>query len=84
METDQYKWRIWADFLQRWRIRELAVSLLESMGPFTILGAQLIYITQPFLPQSLTNHHLDELTRLLEDNNQVQAFVNYLSEESTE
>ena len=81
METDQNKWRIWADFLETWGIRELVASFLVSSGPFTTIGAQLIYFAQPFLPQSQIKQHLNELTMLLEDQTQIQAFTEYLSED---
>ena len=80
MDSDKNLWWVWARFLQRWGTRELVASILEATGPFSILGAQIIHIGNPFFNQSISGEHLQALARLLEDENQKQAFIDFLWE----
>ncbi len=80
MDSDKNLWRVWARFLQRWGARELVTSVLEATGPFSILGAQIIHIGHPFLNWMMNGDHLEALARLLEDENQKQAFIDFLWE----
>jgi hypothetical protein len=83
MENDRHIWRVWAGFLQHWGVCGWLASLLEALGPLSILGAQIIYIGQPLLRYALPTEHLEALTRLLEDTPNTRAFANYLREESS-
>ena len=60
------------------RVRRAAPSLrlvfLEAGAPLTVLGAQAIYISQPFLGGEKTN----ALAHMLEEENETQAFIRYL------
>ena len=80
MDSDRKMWRVWVGFLQRWGIRELVASILEAIGPFSVLGAQIIHIGQPLLNWPILSNHLDELARLLEDEEKKQAFIDFLLE----
>jgi len=52
----------------------LVAWFLEAGSPLTVLGAQAIYISQPFLGGERTN----ALAHMLEDENEMQAFARYL------
>ncbi|MFT3893166.1 MAG: hypothetical protein QM730_16170 [Anaerolineales bacterium] len=52
---------------------------LEAGSPLTVLGAQAIYIGQPFFGGEKTN----ALAHMLEEENETQAFVRYLRGEVT-
>ncbi len=80
MDSDQDLWWVWARFLQRWGVREMAASILEAVGPYSILGAQFIYIGQPVLKGILPEAHLITLARSLEDRTRRQALVDFLWE----
>lgn len=78
MDADLPEWRDWAAILQRWGIRDLAASFLETLGPLSILGAQVLYITQPVLDGLLPRNRIQSLASLLEDSSQVRAFADFL------
>jgi len=80
MDTDQNIWRVWARFLHQWGVKEWVASFLEAAGPLAILGAQAVYVGQPFLTRSPDRSNLAALARLLEEPEQMQAFVNFLRE----
>jgi hypothetical protein len=48
--------------------------LLEAGGPLTVLGAQAVYLGQPFLG----GKKLDSLAHMLEEDEETQAFARYL------
>ena len=80
MIDNQHIWRVWADFLHRWGVDDLAVTLLEASGPLTVLGAQVVYVAQPALTGFFPAGHLQALAEVLEDSTQTQAFTNFLRE----
>ncbi len=84
MSSDQHIWRVWASFLQRWGLENWVASLLEAAGPLTLLGAQVVYFSQPLLNRSVPEDHLEALARILEDSTHTQAFVNFLREAPTQ
>ena len=49
MDANHHIWRVWANQLHMWGVNDLVATLLEALGPLTILGAQLVYIGQPLL-----------------------------------
>jgi hypothetical protein len=80
MDSNYDIWRVWARFLQRWGIKELIISILEAIGPYSILGAQIAHIGSPFMRWSIAGTHLEALATLLEDDEQKQAFIDSLRE----
>ncbi len=79
MQTPRAFWPAWADRLQTWKLDAFAAWLLEAGGPYTLLGAQALYFARPFLG----GEQLDTLAHMLEENEEVLAFANYLREEAT-
>ncbi|OGO25555.1 MAG: hypothetical protein A2W33_05350 [Chloroflexi bacterium RBG_16_52_11] len=55
-------------------------SLLEVAGPITIIGAQFVYISQPFLSHTAAKNHLVALVELLEEPETTRSFVEFLRE----
>lgn len=80
---DRRLWKVWAQTLHRWGIRDWIASLLEAAGPLTLLGAQAIYVTQPLLSTFTTKDNLSALARLLEEPGQSQSFAEFLREGTT-
>jgi hypothetical protein len=68
------EWSEWAESLRRLKLDVLAAWLLEAGGPLTVLGAQAVYLGQPFLG----GKKLDSLAHMLEEDEESQAFARYL------
>jgi len=73
-------WSIWAETLRRFKLDGLASWFLEAGSPLSMLGAQMLYIGQPFLG----GKQIDTLAHMLEDEQETQAFVHYLRGEAIE
>jgi hypothetical protein len=67
-------WSHWAETLRRFKLAGLASWLLEAGAPLTVLGAQALYISQPFLGGKKWN----AFARMLEEDQEAQAFAQYL------
>ena len=72
-------WSHWADSLRRFKLDGLASWLLEAGAPLTILGAQAIYLSQPFLGGKEWN----SFAHMLEQEEEVLAFARYLQGEES-
>jgi hypothetical protein len=77
---DDPVWQIWAERLKGWGMSEFAASVLEATGPINLVGAQLVYISQPVLDGIFPAGHLNALASLLEEPEQTEAFVKSLRE----
>ncbi len=73
------EWSKWAESLRRLKLDVLAAWLLEAGGPLTVLGAQAVYLGQPFLG----GKKLDSLAHMLEEDEETQAFARYLRGETS-
>jgi len=73
------EWSEWAESLRRFKLDVVAAWLLEAGGPLTVLGAQAVYLGQPFLG----GKKLDSLAHMLEEEEETQAFARYLRGESS-
>jgi hypothetical protein len=82
MDANHHIWRVWANKLHIWGVDELAATFLEALGPLTTLGAQFIYLGQPFLGRAGLQGHLEALAQMLENSTETRAFVDYLREKS--
>jgi hypothetical protein len=80
MNFDHQIWDRWVESLQRWGLGDFVASLLEAAGPLTIVGAQVVYILQPFWGP---RQSLQSLADMLENPDQVRSFVQYLREGTT-
>jgi hypothetical protein len=73
------EWSEWADSLRRLKLDGFAAWVLEAGGPLTILGAQLVYLSQPFI----SGKNLNSIAQMLEKDEESQAFACYLRGELT-
>lgn len=78
LPTSRNDWPGWADFLHRHGLENIAAWLLDAAGPFTIVGAQLLYFGAPLLRPALPGSRLDSLAGLLEDRDETLAFSAFL------
>jgi len=76
-------WPAWSGFLRKYGLENLAAFILEAAGPFTVLGAQVLHFSGPFLRPALTDTHRDALANLLEDREEALAFAAFLREEKS-
>ncbi len=81
MQTDQHIWQGWARTLQQWGVNDWMASLLEAIGPLSVLGANMVYLSQPVLHNIFPDDQLVALAQMLEDPIQTEAFTNILREE---
>jgi hypothetical protein len=68
------KWHNWAETLRRYKLDGLASWLLEAGSPLNVLGAQALYVTQPFVG----GKQFDAIAQMLEDEDETQAFTQFL------
>lgn len=71
MKASRKYWQRWADALRRYQLDEIAVSLLETGGPLTLLGAQALYVGRGFV----NNDQLTALAETLEQDEEARAFA---------
>jgi hypothetical protein len=67
-------WSQWAESLRRFKLDGLASWLLEAGSPLTLLGAQTLYISQPFIG----GNKIESIAHMLEEEEETQAFAHYL------
>lgn len=72
-------WARWAESLRRLKLDGFAAWVLEAGGPVTILGAQAVYMSQPFFG----GKQLNSLAHMLEEDEEAQAFARYLRGEDS-
>jgi hypothetical protein len=78
MQTPRAFWPAWAARLQDWKLTAFAAWLLEAGGPLTLLGSQVLYFSRPFIG----GEQVEALARILEEEDEVLAFANFLREEA--
>jgi len=83
MTSDQQIWQSWARTIHRWGIENLVAAFLEAAGPLTTIGAQIIYLSQPYLKSIIQPEQLLALSSMLDEPQQTRKFIHYLREEST-
>ncbi len=67
-------WSQWAESLRRYKLDGFASWLLEAGSPLTALGAQALYLGQPFAG----GKRVEPLAHMLEDEEETQAFIRFL------
>ncbi len=82
MVVKPHIWRGWASFLHRWGLHQLVAFWLELAGPLNILGAQLIYLSQPFLSVFIRQEVLKDFAQVLEQPEEVKKLIHFLRDEN--
>jgi len=75
MQVNQKYWYQWAQYLQRYHLIGLFGFLLIATGPIRIVAAQSLWMTKPFVQNSI----ISQLATVLEDQEQSKAFLEYLN-----
>ena len=74
MESSRAYWQIWLDSLHKQGVADLAAWFLDAAGPLNILGAQALYLSQPFLPATVLPG-MRALANLLEQEDEARDFT---------
>ena len=74
MESFRVYWPEWIEALRRRGLDGFAAWFLEAGGPINIIGAQLLYMGQPFMNLQ-TSEGLRALAHLLEEQDEAKAFA---------
>lgn len=77
METARVYWQNWKETLAKLGLEEMAIWFLEAASPLNIIGAQTLYMCQPFFPSSMS-HAVREFAGLLEQEAETRAFIDLL------
>jgi hypothetical protein len=67
-------WSHWAESLRRFKLDGIASWLLEAGAPLTVLGAQALYMSGPFIGRN----QVSLFAQMLEEDEEAQAFARYL------
>ena len=70
----------WIQALYKLRLQNFAAAFLEAMGPVNLLGAQLVYLSQPILSPFVSQEQSQDFARILEDPSETEIFVRALRE----
>lgn len=82
MLPEYHIWESWSKTLYRWGLKDLVASFIEVAGPFTVLGAQMVYFLQPFFQSDGSRPKWQALANMLENSEQSRAFAQYLREDN--
>ena len=80
MNESQPSWASWSRVLHHWGISEGVASILEGIGSFGLLAAQILYLSQPLLSGVVSSRSLQAFAQVLENPVEKQLFVSYLRE----
>ncbi len=78
LARNQQIWQKWAAALHRWGLQDYIATILEVTGPLNLLGAQMVYLGQPFLQQVISADQVAALTDLLENPTEARAFSKFV------
>lgn len=68
----------WIKTLYKMRLHHLIATFLEALGPINLLGAQLVYLSQPVLSPFISNEQSQDFARILEDPSETAMFIKAL------
>jgi len=68
----------WIESLYKLGLQNLTATFLEALGPMNLLGAQLVYISQPVLSPFIPKDQSQDLAKILEDPSETTLFIEAL------
>ena len=68
----------WIQALYKLRLQNFAAAFLEALGPVNLLGAQLVYLSQPILSPFISQDKSQDFARILEDPSETEIFIKAL------
>jgi hypothetical protein len=68
----------WIKTLYNLRLQHLTATFLEALGPMNLLGAQLVYLSQPVLSPFISKDQSQDFAKILEDPSETALFIEAL------
>jgi hypothetical protein len=68
----------WIKTLYNLRLQDLTATFLEALGPMNLLGAQLVYLSQPVLSPFISKDQSQDFAKILEDPTETAFFIEAL------
>ena len=68
----------WIKTLYNLRLQHLTATFLEALGPMNLLGAQLVYLSQPVLSPFISQDLSQDFAKILEDPSETALFIEAL------
>ena len=68
----------WIESLYKLRLQNLTATFLEALGPMNLLGAQLVYLSQPVLSSFVAKEQTEDFAKILEDPSETEIFIEAL------
>jgi len=68
----------WIKTLHKLRLHHLIATFLEASGPINLLGAQLVYLSQPVLSTFISKEQSRDFAKILEDPTETAIFIKAL------
>ena len=68
----------WVESLNKLGLQNLTATFLEAMGPMNLLGAQLVYLSQPVLSSFIPKEQSQDFAKILEDPSETEIFIEAL------
>ena len=68
----------WIESLYKLRLQNLTATFLEALGPMSLLGAQLVYLSQPVLSSFIAREQSEDFAKILEDPSEPEIFIEAL------
>ena len=68
----------WIQALYNLRLQHFTAAFLEALGPINLLGAQLVYLSQPILSPFISQEQSRDFARILEDPSETDRFIKAL------
>jgi hypothetical protein len=68
----------WIQTLYKLRLQNFIATLLEALGPVSVLGAQLVYLSQPVLSSFISQETSQDFAKILEDPAETASFIKAL------
>jgi hypothetical protein len=80
MDVNQPIWISWSRIFRRWGISDGVASVLEGAGAFSLLAAQVLYLSQPLLSGVISARSFQAFAQILENPAEKRAFISFLRE----
>ena len=68
----------WIQTLYKLRLQNFAAAFLEALRPINLLGAQLVYLSQPILSPFIPREQSQDFAKILEDPSETEIFIKAL------
>lgn len=68
----------WIESLYKLGLQNLTATFLEALGPMSLLGAQLVYLSQPILSSFIPKEQSRDFAKILEDPSETEIFIEAL------